>query len=286
MRKGYKYITIDADQDFRDQVDSNIKEFEETMNYHAIAERVKNKEDFLEEFCSSPWVKEFHETLEKVLVKDRKTLGLGSGHGEHELLFYLKKYDITASDIVFDALEPAQDLFPGFPVLFMNILEPICDSEWEDLLITGLDSYFNDEQTEQIFRNCRKLLQRGNLDRDRRLIFTLRYNDNWVTTIIDTVILPMESLMKNFFFKITGKNKVSRKKHHGYRRSRKKIIKFAEKEGFEYKQVLYAGHGVECTRSSIFNRMPKFIDGMRALDKKLHMFNNITVFEFKLKGVR
>lgn len=160
----------------------------------------------------------------------------------------------------------------------MDIFDPQFDSQWDDILITGMDSYFDDFKTEQIFKNCQRLL--GDNNKGKRLIFVLRYNDNLVTKIIDELLLSMEAGLKNIKLKMSNGGKVYSRKFHGYRRSRKEILKIAEKCGYKLGRVFYAGFGVELGRSTILQKIPFFIKLAKKVDRYFRACNNATIFEF------
>jgi len=47
--------------------------------------------EFLDELCSPYFVRELHEVYQTFFKKDRLIIGIGSGLGEHELLFFCLK---------------------------------------------------------------------------------------------------------------------------------------------------------------------------------------------------
>lgn len=259
MRIGYKYPIVDKTvENMHLTVDSSVKEFAKTQKYINHASKFSDQESFLANFQNRA-NKELNEILNKLLKKERTILGIGSGFGEHEIPFYLGGYNITASDIVIEPLRTTQQLFKTFKVRLFDLFHPNLDIPYDDILITGLDFYFDDERAKALFKNAAYVLQNaGNTGvregKEKRLIFTLRYNDNFATYVIDNLVIPLEAFIKNVIFMLFNYNKRCVKKQHGYRRTRKEIVSLAAVNGFELVSAQHAGYGIELTRSSILIR--------------------------------
>ncbi len=256
----------------RSWVDSNVEEFAESIAYGQ--KKFRDQEEFLQAFRSD-WFIELNQVLREILSPDRSILSLGSGLGEHEVPFFLDGYDITASDVVDWAFCETVSSFPGFRAIHFDVFNPDLDTQYDDVLITGLDFYFESEQAQLIFENTRKLLKRNG-----RLIFTLRYHDNLATWFIDVVFLPFLARLRNEKWRLQGGDLELRKKHHGYRRSRSEIIAMANAAGYQLGRVRHAGFGVELTRIGLHSKVPLLYQFVRRLDRRICVLNNATVFEF------
>jgi SAM-dependent methyltransferase len=186
----------------------------------------------------------------------------------------LDGYDILATDLV-DSASRTVGLFPSLRFERFDVLNPRPMGRFDDVLITGLDFYFDDETFSRALANVRTLLRPGG-----RLLFALRYRDNAVTWLIDTIGIPAACTM----LKLAAGVGVSRRrwtlKDHGYRRSVDEVRAMAARHGFKLGRLLHAGFGVELTRVHVDRLAPPAYAALRALDRRLHMFNNAVVFEF------
>ena len=256
----------------RRTIDSTVEEFAVGMGYEAL--RFEDSEAFLAHFCER-WVLELHEELRSILARDRTVLGIGSGCGEHEVMLFREGYDVIASDVVDWTLSRTRQLFPGFRAMHLDIFNPPCELAFDDVLVTGLDSYFDTAQARLIFTNARQLLhERG------RLIFALRYHDNAATRAIDDVLLPAVAALHGLRLRLVGSPLIVVRKQHGYRRTRSEIVSLAESAGYRLGRVRFAGFGFEATRIGIDRHAPKLYELMRRLDRRVKLLNNVTVFEF------
>ena len=282
MRKGYRYITVRKDEKFSNSIDSCIDDFSEGMGYQRLVDKFVDREDFISGFFSYRPNREFNAALRQLLSKDRAIFGVGSGFGEHEILFHLDGFRITASDIVEFPLKVTSGIFPDFKVRFFDIFGSSLPEACDDLLITGLDSYFDDTKVKQLFNNTVVILRKLAGQKQKRLIFVLRYQDNPFTWFIDRLLLPFEAALKNLCFKLIRANKICRKKHHGNRRSIREISFFAANSGYKLNRLMFAGFGAELHRSSMLNRFPLLQKIISFCDKFLKVFNSIIIFEFIL----
>ncbi|MDB5825066.1 MAG: hypothetical protein JWR21_3770 [Herminiimonas sp.] len=283
MRPAYSYQKcLDPDR-FRNTIDSTAEEFSESLLVSERLKRLHTWADFERIFSGISWVKEFHRLLVQVLVKQRRTLSIGSCFGENEAPFIKDGYDIVCSDINTAVIAHMRQYFPPsrYQVfdLFSSTFQDF-QNNFQDLLITGLDYAFDDVQTVEIFRNCRALLAKSTTPGEKRLLFSLRYHDNWVTKLIDKVLLPAESGLKNIVMKGKGSKTRYIAKFHGFRRSRNEIIAIALAEGFALRRTLYGGYGVELERSSVVSRLKFLTRVVTNIDPHIRLFNNITIFEF------
>jgi hypothetical protein len=225
-------------------------EFGETMEYNE--RRFTTQKEFLDELCSPGFVGELHEVYQTFFKKDRLIIGIGSGLGEHELLFFLKGYKIISSDVIPDLSRKVSDLFPGFRGLTLDIFSDdirtklrtnnIKETEY-DILVCGMYFYF-EEQTAQVLFD--KLA--ANLSQGSNLVFTLRYPDSISRKFVE-FWLYSEAVMNN---KIRRQGIIQ--KHHGYRRSVNEIRSMAKKSGFILKEIKPAMFGCECIRSRILGK--------------------------------
>ena len=255
MRVGWKYVpaaTVSLG------IDATVDEFATTMGYSPG--RYPTRESFLEAHRQR-WVLELHDVLRELLDPDRLTLGLGSGEGEHEVLLGLAGYRVIASDIVPGVLDDARMLFPEIQTLELDIFsEQAVDCE--DVLITGMDQYFDDAGTGALLRAVRSQLRP-----DSRLVFTLRYRDSPVTQLVDRIALPAVAAVQ----RIRGAHLI--RKEHGYRRSINEVRTLAGAAGFRVGRVRYAAFGME------FERLLPAPRVLVAADRRLHVLNSATVLE-------
>jgi hypothetical protein len=144
-----------------------------------------------------------------------------------------------------------------------------------------MDSYFDDERAKELFRRFATLLTKSGANL-KRLIFVLRYKGNAATWLIDKGIVARATLLNALTaFSRTRPRWV--RQAHGYRRSPEEIIDFAAAAGFEVVRIEHAGFGVELTRLAFLTKLDRSLKGiLTRLDRRLHWFNNCTVFEFVL----
>jgi len=272
VRKGHKYLEVDGDARVRRSIDATAADFASGMGYAELD--FTDSEAFLAHF-RQPWVLELHDVLRSLLSPDRAVIGIGSGSGEHEVLLFLAGFNVTASDIVDTALAYARDLFPGFKSIHLDIFDPPHDRLYDDVLVTGLDSYFDTAKARAIFVNARQLLRA-----DGRLIFTLRYHDNFATRVIDDCLLPMSASLSRLRHALRRSNISIVKKEHGYRRTRSEIVSLGLSAGYRLGRVKHAGFAFETSRIGLDRHAPRLYERLRVIDRRVNVFNNATVFEF------
>jgi SAM-dependent methyltransferase len=270
MRVGSKCIPAEQAQG-RAGVDSTPAEFAATMGYGN--RRYDSPAEFLT-FHSGSWIRELHQVLAELLDVRRSVLSIGSGECEHEVPFVLEGYDIVASDVV-DSGELTRRLFPGLRFQAFDVLRPHAIGTFDDVLITGLDFYFADEDFSRLMANVRTLLRPGG-----RLLFTLRYRDNFATWGIDRVGIPAICAVLRFGSAVGLSGRRWVMKRHGYRRSPREVIQRAADHGFRLGRVLHAGFGGELTRVYLDRFAPPLYALAQAVDRRLCVFNNAIVFEF------
>lgn len=276
MINGYKYsknpvsgkwITV--------PIDHEVAEFAETMGYQDLA--YLTRDQFLKKNCSHRWISELHHAYDKALSKEHLTIGIGSGYGEHELLLHLEGYPILASDIIPGLSSQLSTLFPEFQGLTIDIFtDDISEKLKEtnknlgadfDLLVSGLDSYFDSDTTQVLFNNLAR-----NLDNGRILVFTLRYPDSVSRRMIE-FCLYSEALVTHLLW---GKGIIQ--KHHGYRKTVKEIIDYADKAGLRIITIEPVMLGCECSRNRILN----YFQGLCILiDRLIPLFNCAYVLKFE-----
>ena len=273
MRATHKYLIVPRAQARRQTLDATPDEFADTMDYRRTAFRTR--EEFLQR-AAVEWVRELHEVFAELLVRGRSVLSLGSGQGEHDVPLRLAGYDVTASDIVPSALEPARRLFPDLPTRHFDIFQPDTSRRYDDLLITGLDYCLDQPRAQQLFTNCRALLTPGG-----RLIFTLRHPETPISWAIDTMLAPSLALARLAKARWRGARDLAvYRKPHGYRRSRADILRLAAAAGFRPGRVRVAGWGGELFRLGVDHTFPRLYRALCRLDRRLHALAMATVFEF------
>jgi hypothetical protein len=282
MRLSHKFYRVDKAAPFRDSLDTTPDDFAESHSVPQLILQLKGREDFERLFLSNEWHNDFRRKLSKLLVSDRKTLSVGSGFGEIEVPFILEGHEITCSDIVVDALAHTRTLYPQFKYLRLDILNGSASDDYDDILITGLDFAFDDLQVRKLFSSCGQILKKSARQSTKRLIFTLRYNDNVATRVIDRFILPLEASLANAAYALTQSPHRVRRKVSGFRRSRKEIVRLANSCGFSVGRVLHCGFGVEFTRSAILAKIKPLAAAVARADRLMTVFNNVTIYEFIL----
>ena len=250
-------------------IDRTAEEFAQTMGYGRSYESAAQ---FLRVHARD-WIQELHQVFRELLERDRAVLSIGSGECEHEIPFVLDGYDILSTDVVASATE-SQRLFPALRFELFDALNPTPIGRFDDVLVAGMDSYFADPEFSRLLANIRGLLRPGG-----RLLFTLRYRDNLATWVIDRVGIPATCWLLRLaaFIRRTGSRWAL--KPHGYRRSIREIVDAAARHGFRLGRMRHAGFGVELTRIQL-DRIPPLYRLARAIDRRLHVFNNAVVFEF------
>jgi len=250
-------------------LDRTPEEFARTMGYGRSYESAAQ---FLQ-LHTHDWIQELHQVFRELLERDRAVLSIGSGECEHEIPFVLEGYDILSTDVVASATE-SQRLFPSLRFELFDALNPTPIGRFDDVLVGGLDFYFADPEFSRLLANIRSLLRPGG-----RLLFTLRYRDNLATWLIDRVGIPATCWLLRLAASVRGTGSRWTLKPHGYRRSIREVVDAASRHGFRLGRLRHAGFGVELTRVQL-DRIPALYRLARAIDRRLHIFNNAVVFEF------
>jgi SAM-dependent methyltransferase len=251
-------------------IDRTAEEFARTMGYGSRT--YESQAEFLRAHAQD-WVRELHEVFRELLDPGRTVLSIGSGECEHEIPFVLDGYDILSTDVVASASE-SQRLFPTLRFQLFDVLNPTPIGRFDDVLIGGLDFYFPDREFSCLLGNTRGLLRPGG-----RLLFTLRYRDNLATWLIDRIGIPLCCSMSRLVAAARQNGVRWVLKPHGYRRSIAEIVATAARHGFRLGRIRHAGFGVELTRVYL-DRVPPLYRLARAIDRRVHIFNNTVVFEF------
>jgi len=278
MIKGYKYLIDNSSKTFSYlTLQNSIEENTKTMKYDKMV--FKTQKDFFDRFFTNLWINDLNSVYSRLLSKINCTIGIGSGVGEHELLLFHEGFDVIASDIIPGLSEQTTQLFPGFKTITIDIfnddiIQKINEkfdisSDNFDILITGLDFYFNNEDTQRLFDICSGYLKKGN-----NLIFTLRYPDSISRRLIEFWLF-IEAIINHYVFK-----KGIIQKEKGYRRKRKEIVKMAEKAGFVLNMEIPSMFGCECTRCRLLGALFKIF---RITDHFLPLFNCAFVMKFVKK---
>ena len=271
MRLAYDYVDLPAQAEAATSMPASEREFGESLGYAEL--RFSSREEFLA-YARQPWIEDLRVVLREFLEPGRSVLSVGSGKGEHEVPLFLDGYDITASDIVEEALEDAQRLFPGFEAIRFDVLRPDTDRRWDDVLATGIDYALDDAQLGAFLRAARELLNPGG-----RVIWVHRYNDNLGTRAIDRVLLPAWARFRGARYRRRGEPVRVVKREHGYRRRRRELQTLAESSGYRVGRVAHACFGLELERVPIPRGLLRLF---RRADRRLHVFNSATVFELEM----
>jgi hypothetical protein len=250
------------------------------MAYGDSTASLSSASDFEQFFYSQSWILELNAILRTTLKKGRRTIGIGSGHGEHELLLLRDGFDVVASDICIEPLTHTQSLFPQLPILKLDAFTDEPASKYDDILITGMDFYFDDAQVQQLLTQVARWLDPQTPN--PRVILTNRYPKNPLTWAIDHVVLPAEAQLKNVHGRMVGSETYFARKLHGYRRDFSDVRRLAAAAGFSVGEVLHASYGSELKRSSVLNRLPRLVDLMVQFDQRWHLTNSANVFELIL----
>lgn len=278
---GHKYSIVEKNDDLQNErIDDTIETFKSTMGYEGL--KLQSLKDFYERFDSGG-SRDCHQALLSILDKDKLIVGLGSGYGEHEFMLHLKGYNIIASDIV-----------PGMENTFIQIKEGKgfrhitldalnenigvviakklgIKSENYDVLVTGMDAYFNETQLSFLFKNMYESSQR-----DSNLIFVHCYRDYFLAKLLEW-FLEFETKVLAYILR-----KTYVKKEHGYRRSSREIKKIAADCGYICKKSIKIFAGYELYRSYIFRKLGLF-KLARMTNKLFPFFHSRTVMLFHKK---
>jgi hypothetical protein len=285
MRLGYTYVpsTSERERSATNCPDHTSAQFAETMGYEVDGRQLMTRDAFHARFEREAWINELHAVLVGWLSPNRRTLGLGSGFGEHELRFALLGYDITASDVLLGPLQLTNGLFPEFRYCRFDVFETESNEAWDDILVTGMDSYFDQTRASVLFRRIARLLREGE-GSSKRLIFVLRYKNNAATWLIDQCLVARATLLNGLRVLFPRRPRWI-PQAHGFRRSQRDIVDLATAAGFELRRIAHAGFGVELSRLAFLTRLDRLSKGLLTrLDRRLHWFNNCTIFEFRLIG--
>jgi len=277
MRKGYKYYPAENMPGFGvilQEPPADASEF--SKDYETLD--LKTSSDF-KSYFSSEWIDELHKIYEKYLRKDVVTVGVGSGVGEHELLLSEKGYDVIASDILPELSRKTAGLFPGFRFMTLDIfkddvlrtLENDCGLKAPefDILVCGLDFYFDDAKASELFECLAHNVKKGSY-----LIFTLRYRDYFLAPAVEAY-----QYFEAFLLSALKRKKVICKKH-GYRRTAGEIIKMADAAGFFCERKHIAMYACEWHRSKLGSKILRYI--FKFTDKYIYpLFYSGIVFKFR-----
>lgn len=269
MRKGYKLTEVLEGKDTRTDVDATVEQFSEGMRHGQI--RYQTQADYWARHEGG--FRELQDALKEILEREREVLSIGAGECENEIALSHLGYRITGSDIVPEALDQLRKLFPEFPTLVLDIFDPHVSKRFDDVLMTGLDFYYADDQVLTLLRNVRTLLNPGG-----RVIFVLRYRDNWLTRGIDYLGIPMVCSARNMHERLRQSPRRFKLKFHGYRRTPSDVRALAEAAGFRIGRILHAGLAREFTRLYV-HRLPRLYASLQRMDSKLHISNNAILFE-------
>lgn len=271
MRLAHDYVVADAGQELRRGLDRSADEFAERMAYREG--RFATREELIAA-ASEAWIQELHAALRELLDPRRRTLSIGSGYGEHDVLLALAGYRVVASDIVVEALADAARLFPELEVRPFDIFEPDAGERWDDVLIAALDYAFDDADFERALRNARAILRPGG-----RVILVHRYRDTPGTWLIDRLLLPALALLMTAKARVTGSGTQVVRREHGFRRSGREMRALVWRCGFRIGRVRSAGFAVELMRIDVHRRAPALYRLAQRADRRLRLFNNATVLE-------
>jgi SAM-dependent methyltransferase len=258
-RAGYKYVAAVTGAAVHTEIDSAPAE---------LAEGIGPPPDL-----AQPWIRELHDVYRRFLDPETRTLGIGSGYGEHELLLWQAGYDIVASDVLDKPLQHTASSTPGFQWQIVDIFDEQ-DEQWTQILVCGLDCYFDDEQTKLLFARLAALLAPGG-----RLVFTLRYRDTIATRIIDALSVAI-AVARRLKWRAQRRNLMLRRKQHGYRRSEREIVEFAERVGLRVFDVEHAAYAMELSRLGVVPNAERAYEIARRLDQRVGWFASATVFHF------
>ena len=268
MRLAHDYLDRPRGEGVATGLPASGDEFHEHLGYEGV--RFGAREELLA-YAEQPWAVELRAVLRELLDPRRAVLSVGSGKGEHEVPLFLEGYDITASDLSGAALDDARRLFPGFKAIELDVLAPAATARYDDLLATGIDYALDDAQLMRFLDGARSLLRAGG-----RVILVLRYHDNLATRLVDSVLLPAWAAFRRARYRRRGEPLTVVKRTHGYRRTRAELVRLAEHCGWRVGRVRYAGFGLELERVPFPRRALSLV---RRFDRRLHVFNSLTVFE-------
>jgi hypothetical protein len=271
MRIGHKYYLVATSAGGRRSMARSAAEHVEENHYDRY--RFDTPQEFLRSSLYPRWVREVHHCYVELLGGSREVLSVGAGMGEHDVLLHLAGFSVISTDLVAGVNAQAARLFPGLRCAQLDVLDPSALATYasDAALITGLDSGLGDGEMDVLFRNLAAMLARSPHP-EPRLVLTLRYRDNLLTRLIDTVVLPCEAHLRRL-----GKpgNRVL-KKVHGYRRSAGDLVRLSRPHGLVLRRTRFAGFAVELDRSAVLRRIP----ARAAVDRRLHVASNCVVLEF------
>lgn len=277
MKNGYKYFIAEDMDGFgviEKDLEANIDEF--IKDYDKID--FKTPAGFYNVF-SSEWIAGLHQIYHNYVEKNVLTVGIGSGLGEQELFLSEKGYNMIASDVVEDLCNKTASVFPEFRALTLDIFKDdilrsiekkfnISDPKF-DVLLCGMDFYFDDIGALELFRRLADNMQSGS-----HLIFTLRYRDYPLAGVVE-YYQYLEAFIVSFL-----KRKKVIYKHHGYRRTAGEIMKMAGSSGFVCEKKHLAMYGCEWYRSKLGAKILRHI--FKFTDKYIYpFFYSAVVFKFR-----
>lgn len=276
MRIGHKYYLVPRGQ-ATDTAIANTQESLFVVNQYDAARDLGSREEFLRSRYFSDWTREAHEAFKASLQNAGRILSVGSGIGEHDVLLHLAGLPVISTDLLPGISAETQRLFPEMEFAAFDCFdEPSYGRfRFDSILATGLDSHFDDPALGRLFAIFRKALKASTVA-SPRLVFTIRYHDNFLTRLIDDYLLPLEARVRAWR---GGAAYEMVRKAHGVRRSMKETARLAREEGFEVVNVRYAGRGIECERSGILRRLPLFIPLMRVVDRVFPLSCNCVILE-------
>lgn len=253
-------------------VDGTVAEFSEGMHYRDTIRGFATPEAFVRHFENQSWVAELNAELCRMIDRDRKIFGIGSGLGEHEILLSQAGYCVTASDVVDTKDLGMGRLFPSNDFVIFDVFTDDLPRHADTLLVTGMDSYFDGLAFEHLMARLAQLLRSIPSDSPSNyapeLVFTCRYPNNFATWMVDVLVLPFECALLNVRARIRRRPERWHRKAHGYRRSTREVISEASRWGLEVQSISFAGLGMEAQRSFLVASSNSLKEWISAWDRR------------------
>ncbi|MBA7693093.1 hypothetical protein ES703_101669 [subsurface metagenome] len=287
MRNWYKYTlspyykhpaVLPIDKDFEDH--------KVAMGGYDAAVGYKSKEDFFNRWFFGYHMgrlQHYDEFIRKHLRKDEAVLSIGSGRCANELYLMEDGYNITCSDLgLIDCYNQTLSLFPNFKFIELNMLNSVPPRKYDTTIVLGLIYLFNGNELATFFKNVSNGLKLGG----HLILDSAGASDNLFTYFLDEILLRCETYLIKTKTAIEHKQYTVIKKHHGYRKTEREVIKLALATGFKLIDKEYYAFLAEFRRSILFKRL--FPVRLYPLLEKIFSIGRITshVRMFYLEKVR
>ena len=277
MRKWFKYILNDENNQKFFPRDKTFNEHKKSMGGYKTDRGYSSKEDFFQTFFYSGHsrFKYYHNYLKQHLRREEDILSIGSGRCINELLLNEDGFNIICSDLDQPCREETAKIFPNLRFVKYDVRTSHFKHNFDCIISLGVFHLFDEKELLTAFKNISGSLRSGG-----RLIFDPGgAEENLFTYILDEIVCKYETGLRQLLEKLVKHNRyVTAKKHHGYRSRDKEIILVAKEAGFTFHSLRCHDYGTEIERTILLSKLPK-----KAINRVGKLAPYIRIFTFLKK---